>query len=210
MANELVDFVARAIEKGVERPAIATALTRAGWPHAEIEAALATFADVEFPLAVPRPRPYLSAWEFFIYLILFVALYTAAYSLGALLFEFVNVAVPDPLQRRSADSYFYDQVRWNLSLLLVSFPLFLFAFHVVSRAIGRDPTKRGSRARKWLTYMTLFIAAVSLICDVTSLLYNVLGGEFTIRFGLKIAVVAVIAGGIFLFFLIDMKQDEVP
>jgi Domain of unknown function (DUF5671) len=94
-------------------------------------------------------------------------------------------------------------------VLIVTFPIFLFAFRHVTNAMVRDPTKRGSRPRKWLTYMTLFIAAVALIGDVSTLVYSVLGGEFTLRFGLKVATVAVLAGGIFSYFLIDMKRDEI-
>ncbi len=204
---ELVRFVARSLEQGIERDAIANALEKAGWQRDDIDAAIGGFAEVEFPLAVPRPRPYLSAWEVFIYLILFVTLYASAFSLGDLVFDFIDRALPDPLERRT-DIAFLDTIRTSLSVLIVTFPLFLIAFRHVTRAIAGDPTKRGSRPRKWLTYGTLFIAAVALISDVSTLVYNVLGGEFTLRFGLKVATVAVLAGGIFSYFLIDMKRDE--
>jgi hypothetical protein len=208
MSRELIEFVARSLDKGVERAAIDAALEKAGWPRTEIDAAIDSFAVVEFPLAVPRPKPYLSAWEVFIYLIQFISLYMSAYSLGALLFDFINRAFPDPLNDRTVGLFVADNIRWNLSLLVVSFPLFLIAFRIVHRAVAGDPTKRASRPRKWLTYLTLFIAALALIGDVSSLVDNVLGGEFTARFLLKIATVAVLAGGIFVFFLTDMKRDE--
>jgi hypothetical protein len=207
MAGELSEFVARALEKGIERGAIVTALEQAGWSRAEIDAAIGAFAAIDFPLAVPRPRPYLSAWEMFIYLILFVALYLSAFSLGDLVFAFIERAFPDPLERQG-DTSLLQAIRTSLSVLVVAFPLFLFAFHHVTNAIARDPTKRGSQPRKWLTYGTLFIASVALICDVSTLVYNVLGGEFTVRFGLKVATVAILAGGIFGYFLVDMKRDE--
>lgn len=207
MASELTAFVARALDKGIERGAIVGALEEAGWPRAEIDTAVGGFAEVDFPLAVPRPKPYLSAWEVFIYLILFVALYMSAFSLGDLVFAFVDRVFPDPLERRG-DTSLLEAIRTSLSLLIVAFPLFLFAFHHVTSAIARNPTQRGSRPRKWLTYGTLFIASVALICDVSTLVYNVLGGEFTVRFGLKVATVAILAGGIFGYFLVDMKRDE--
>src|SRR6266852_658990 len=79
-------------------------------------------------------------------------------------------------------------------------------FSSVTRAITRDPTERASRPRKWLTYLTLFVAGAFLVGDAATLIYNVLGGEITIRFVLKVTTIAVIAGGIFTFFLSDMLQ----
>lgn len=78
----------------------------------------------------------------------------------------------------------------------------------VTRTIARDPTKRASRPRKWLTYLTLFVAGVALVGDLVVLVYNVLGGELTVRFILKVLTVAVIGGGIFTFFLSDMRKEE--
>jgi hypothetical protein len=78
----------------------------------------------------------------------------------------------------------------------------------VTQALTTDPTKRASRPRKWLTYLTLFVAGVSLVGDTTALVYNLLGGELTIRFLLKAATIAIIAGGIFAFFLVDMRKEE--
>jgi hypothetical protein len=206
MSAELVEFVGRALEKGIARGDILRALKEAGWTEADIDVALGAFAEVNFPLPIPRPKPYLSAWETFIYLVVFAALYIAAYSLGALVFDLVDRVYPDALQGQGDDTY--SSVRWNIASLVVSFPLFLLTFRIVTAAITHDPSKRASRPRKWLTYVTLFIATVTLITDLTTLVYNALGGELTIRFDLKVATVAIIAGGIFSYFLIEMKRDE--
>ena len=42
--------------------------------------------------------------------------------------------------------------------------------------------------------MTLFLAASFLVGDFITLVYNLLGGELTMRFALKVATVAIIAG----------------
>jgi hypothetical protein len=81
MNAELVEFTRRALAAGKERQEISDILRRAGWAEPDIEAALDAFADITFP--IPVPRPYLSAREVFVYLILFAALYAAAFSLGA-------------------------------------------------------------------------------------------------------------------------------
>ena len=57
-------------------------------------------------------------------------------------------------------------------------------------------------------YLTLFVAAGVLIGDLTTLVYNVLGGELTVRFLLKVATVAAIAGAIFSHYLLDLRREE--
>lgn len=208
MNPELRDFTRRALAAGSGRGDIARALSEAGWPQADIASALDSFAEVNFPIPVPKPKPYLSAWEVFVYLVMFLSLYIAAFHLGGIIFEFIDLQFPDRLQSQEANIAFYSGIRWDISALVVSLPLFLYMFGLANRAIARDPTKRSSRPRKWLTYMTLFVAVVSLVADVATLVYNLLGGEFTIRFALKVVTVIIIAGGIFAYFLIDIRKDE--
>jgi hypothetical protein len=42
------------------------------------------------------------------------------------------------------------------------------------------------------------------------LIYNVLGGELTIRFALKALTVLLIAGGTLAYFLSDIRKEEIP
>lgn len=72
----------------------------------------------------------------------------------------------------------------------------------------KDPAKRASRLRKWLTYLTLFVAGMALVGDTAVLIYNMLGGELTIRFLLKVTAIAIIAGGMFWYFIGDMRKEE--
>lgn len=208
MNSELLDFVRRALEKGVAPTEVTRVLAQAGWAEAEIVAATGAFAPMDFPVPVPKPRPYLSARESFIYLLMFTSLYFSAYHLGALVFDLIDRAYPDPLVNTSLTFLFLDDIRWDISALLVAVPLFLFVFAHVEKSISRDASKRDSRPRKWLTYLTLFIAAASLIGDLATLVYNVLGGEYAIRFLLKVATVALIAGAIFVYFLSEIRRDE--
>jgi Domain of unknown function (DUF5671) len=206
--EEILGFVREALGRGIARSDIEQALAEAGWQPELIRDALGNFADVKFPVPVPRPRPYLSAREVFVYLVLFSALYTAAFSLGSLVFELIDRGFPDPLQSPYFARMSDDRIRWQVSTIIVAFPIFFFTLRAVTRAIALDPTKRSSRPRKWLTYLTLFVAGVSLVGDATALVYNLLGGELTVRFLLKVAAIGIIAGGIFAFFLNDMSKEE--
>jgi hypothetical protein len=208
--DELVDFVRDALARGLPRPQIEEALRKGGWTADQIRGALAAFVDTDFPVPVPRARPYLSAREAFIYLVLFGTLYTSAFYLGSLIFDIINLTFPDPTQDSERYApYIQQSMRWSISSLIVAFPVFLSLSRMTDREVSRDPMKRASKVRRWLTYLTLFASACALIGDVTTLVYNALGGELTIRFLLKIVTVALIAGTAFTYYLRDLRQDEV-
>ncbi|MDE2408381.1 MAG: hypothetical protein KGL91_11035 [Xanthomonadaceae bacterium] len=205
---ELELFVREALLRGQSRDAIQQALVAAGWSGEQTRGVLEGYADVAFPVPVPRPRASLSAKEAFQYLVLFVTLYFSAYHLGSLLFDLVNQALPDP-----AVSTYYDfrgdSMRFSVAALLITFPVFAWMSRRLAIDVARNPIKRLSPVRRWLTYLTLFIAASTLIGDMTSLVYNLLGGEATPRFLCKVGVVAMIAGGVFYFYMHDLRREEV-
>jgi hypothetical protein len=205
--DDLNGFVREALLRGAPRAQIESVLAGAGWPEDQVRRALAQWADVAFPVPVPRPRPYLSAREAFLYLVLFTALYISAFNLGGLLFAFIDRALPDPANRMS-DEMFRSGIRWSVANLLVAFPLFAWLTTHMHRVTERDPLRRGSRNRKWLTYLTLFMGASALVGDLIALVNGVLSGELTLRFLLKVVVVAAIAGTIFLYYLTDLRKDE--
>jgi len=63
--------------------------------------------------------------------------------------------------------------------------------------------------RRWLTYLTLFVAASILIGTMTSIVYNLLSGEITTRFVLRVLTVGAIVGTVFRYFLQDLRKEEV-
>jgi hypothetical protein len=208
MDDELLAFVKESLSRGRSRAEIADALERAGWSREQSASALDAFADVEFPVPVPMPRPYVSARDAFVYLVLFTALYVTAYHFGSLTFDLINLAFPDRSLDATYGQYVRMGMRWSLASLLVAFPVFAFMTRKINREIVSDPGKRRSKVRRWLTYLTLFVAACVLIGDVTTLVYNALGGELTTRFLLKVLTVAVIAGAVFAYYLHDLQLDE--
>lgn len=206
ISDDLLNFVRDALARGLPRAQIEDALLRAGWSADEVKGALAAFAEIEFPIPVPRPKPYLSAREAFMYLVLFSTLYVSAYNLGSLLFRFIDQAFPD-LAAPTAD-YARAAIRWSVSSLIVAFPVFLYVSRSISRTIRLDPGKRGSKVRRWLTYLTLFVASSVLIGDFIALVYNLLGGELTARFVLKALTIGVIAVTVFGYYLSDLRLEE--
>jgi hypothetical protein len=199
--------VRESLARGLARDQIRDALGSAGWSNEQVNRALAAYASVEFPVPVPRPRASLSAREAFLYLLMFTTLYLVAFNLGSLLFRFIDMAFPDPTQGRQA-FFGHNSIRWNISTLVVSLPVFLYLARLTNRAVDIDPIKRMSPVRRWLTYLTLFVSACVLIGDVVNLVYSFLAGELTVRFLLKVVTVGAIAGTAFWYYLSDLRADE--
>jgi len=207
--EELLSFVKDALTRGQSRADIENALLQAGWKPDQVKGALAAFAEIDkFPIPVPRPKLYLSAREAFMYLVLFTTLYLTTFNFGRLIFQFINLAFPDSAAYAEFADSARQAIRFSVASLVIAFPIFLYLSLLIGRAIKRDPGKRTSKIRKWLTYMTLFVAAGVIIGDLTTLVYNFLGGELSLRFGLKVITVVVIAGGIFGYYLWDLRQEE--
>lgn len=207
MTPTIHDFVKDALEKSVPKKDIRAALLKAGWREDEVLNALDAFADIPFAVPVPKRKPYLSAQEAFMYLLLFLTLYISAVSTGTLLFQFTNLALPDALIGPAA-SQSLNMIRQAAASLIIAYPVFLFMTISLRRAIGKDPDKRTSKIRKWLTYVTLFIAAAIIIGDLITLVFNLLEGDLTLRFILKVLSIGLIAGTIFGYYLWDLRRDE--
>jgi hypothetical protein len=208
MNSDLHGFVRDALARGASRDAIRAALREARWPDDEIEAELAAWHDAGLGLPVPRRRVGVSPREAFLYLLLFVSLYLVAYHTGQILFGLVNRTWPDPALDESVWNRTREWVRFSVATLLVAFPVYLFTSRLTGRAVAKDPEKRNSGVRRWLTYLTLFSAACVLIGDFIAVLLGLLKGELTPRFLSKAAIVAAIAGWLFHHYLRGMRRDE--
>ena len=181
-------------------------MRQAGWSREQIDDALAAYADVDFVVPVPKPRVEVSAREAFLYPVAFAALYLSAWHFGSLLFQFVNLAFPDELVERP--DYVRQQIRWSTSALVVAFPVFLFLSCRIGRKIVADPARRASAVRRWLTHLTLALAAFVVLGDLIALVHGLLSGELTVRFVMKAAIVASIAGSIFGYYFAAVKADD--
>jgi hypothetical protein len=83
-------------------------------------------------------------------------------------------------------------------------PLFLLLMWVIRRDIARVPARADLWVRKWVLVFTIFIAGLTVAIDLITLINTFLGGEVTIRFFIKVAIVLLVATGVFLHFLADM------
>jgi hypothetical protein len=205
--SRLTDFIDSALRAGKSRVEVSEALTSAGWSREQIADGLKFFADVPFAVPVPKPRAQLSARDAFLYLLMFGTLYVSAFQFGNLLFAFINLALPDGLNQ-FAEQRAERAIRWAVASLIIAFPVALWLHTKLQREVRHDPNRRQSAIRRWLTYLTLLIAAGVIVGDLITLIYNLLSGELTLRFVLKALVIAVIAGSSFAYFLRLIQQDN--
>jgi len=205
--TRLNDFIDSALRAGKSRDEISHALADAGWSKEQVDDGLKFFADVPFTVPVPRPRAQLSARDAFLYLLMFGTLYVSAFQFGNLLFSFINLALPDGLNQ-FAEQRAEQAIRWAIASLIIAFPVAVWLHTKLQREVQRDPTRRQSAVRRWLTYLTLLIAAGVIVGDGITLTYNLLSGELTLRFILKALVIAGIAGSGFFYFLRMIRHDS--
>ena len=206
MNNQLYSFVKESLQKGLDRAAIRDAVLQAGWQEEEVRSVLSSFAEIDFPVPVPRPKPYLQAREAFLHLVSFITLYISAVSFGTLIFVFINRAFPDPLDFDKGLSS--GPLTTAISSIVITFPLYLWLMWRLGKDAATKPELRESRVRKWLTYLTLVVAAGIIIGDLIALLSNLLGGDLTARFTLKALTILAVTGCIFGYYLWELQKTE--
>jgi len=146
-----------------------------------------------------------TAKDVFSHLLGIVTLFMGVISFIALYFQYVNVKFPDVLQ------FYYtgalDIIRNSMSVLIVAWPVFLFITWMIYKDLRSEPAKNGIGIRKWLLYLTLFVASITIIVDLITLVNYFLNGEITTRFILKVVVVLITAAAVFGYYLWDLHRD---
>ncbi len=141
--------------------------------------------------------------DFFLWLLTVIALYGSISSLIALVFEYINYSFPDALA--SYGDPYGGAVRFSMAALIVLVPTALICLRLIRGTIVAEPGKAAIWVRRWALVLTLFIATATILIDLVTLINTFLGGEITVRFGLKVLVVLLVAAGVFMHFLADLK-----
>lgn len=147
-------------------------------------------------------KPKVTPKDFFLWAMAMIALYGSVFAFIALLFDYINYTFPDAL------NYYVDpyggSIRYEIASLIVLSPLFLIMMRLIRNDIARDPTRKDIWIRRWVLYLTVFLAGLTVVGDLITLINYFLGGEITMRFVLKILVVLLVGGGVFMHFLADI------
>ncbi len=193
-AEQLAAFVGEALGQGRSRADVAAALKDAGWQDREVVRAMQAWAEGPFQPPVPRPQSHVSARDAFFHGLLLVALGTVVWSVNALGFDVINLALRDASEEQNYGYWRLSDVRWWVAVLIVATPALIWLDRRIAAEMLFDPSRRRSAMARWFGHLTLFIALLVLAGDAVTVIYSVLNGEMTLRFALKAGLVALTAG----------------
>jgi hypothetical protein len=207
MAHPLHSFITAARAKGADDAFVARVLVDAGWPEDQVyDAYLQSYVELTgMPVPAPLAGRRISARDAFYYLVSFLTLGIWAFALGSMIYVFINRALPDP----QLGYYYEPSVSSQLAAIIIALPVYLWMTRLINRDLLSNPAKSESGVRRWLTFIILFLTAGTLIGDLIAFLSSLFDGELTMRFVLKVLTVLLIAGGIFLYYLWDMRRRVV-
>lgn len=191
----LATFVGRALGAGRSREEIRAALLDAGWSDREAEDALGAWAPTGFTPPVPTPRPVVSARDFFVYALLFVALGVVAVNLVQGAHGTIDLLLPpgeEPWRRTAAAR----EMRQAAAALLVFGPLYVVLDRRTRSARRADPARQRSAIRKWTGALILLVTVLTLLTTLVWTLYRFIDGGADPAFLLKAVVVGAVAGGV--------------
>jgi hypothetical protein len=142
--------------------------------------------------------------DFFLWTGAMVAFYWSVSAFILLIFEYINFAYPDPLNYYTSNPY-QSGASFEMSSLIVLFPVFLIVMWLIHRDIKRDHSRSEVWVRRWALVFTLFAAALSMIIDLVVLVHSFLNGDaITTAFVLKVVVILAVAAVVFMHFIADL------
>ena len=146
--------------------------------------------------------------DFFLYLLSGGLLYYCTVWFILLLHQYIDYWYPNP---NAYYSYYVDglssTMRWAIASLIVGFPIYILVTRYLNKDTDRNPDKRELWVRRWLMYLTLFFAAITIIIDIIYLIFNFLEGDFALRFVLKALAILATAKVVFGYYFYELRRD---
>lgn len=151
-----------------------------------------------------QTKPTVSPKDFFLHLGVIVTLYTSAVTFLMFVFTLLDYKLRDV----ALEQYYYTpSISWPVAMLIVVVPLFILLSWLLGREYRREPLKLELWIRRWLLYITLFLAGIALAGDLITLIYYFLDGrDLTPRFVLKVVSVLIVTAAIFAYHISDLRQ----
>lgn len=149
-------------------------------------------------------KPKVTPKEFFVWAGAMITLYASVFAFIALLFAYIDYTFPDQFRYYAGDPY-AGGVSYYMASLIVLLPISIVLMRLLHRDIERDPSRAEVWIRRWVLYLTLFVAGATIAGDLITLVMYFFNGDVTVRFLLKVLVVLLVAAGGFLHFLADLR-----
>jgi hypothetical protein len=150
-------------------------------------------------------KPKTTAKDFFLWAGAMVAFYWSVIAYIFLIFDYINYTFPNALTYYPVDPY-QGGISYEMASIIVLLPLYMFLMRFIRRDIARDASRSEIWVRRWLLILTLFVAGITIAVDLIMLLTTFLNGEtFTTAFLLKVLVIFLVAAGVFMHFIADLR-----
>lgn len=146
------------------------------------------------------------ALHLFLYLVSFFSLASFSFGVGAILFQFINKIFSNGIVSSYRDYFAQPSVKYGIASIIIAMPLYFVLMYFIAKYLYEGKIREGSGIRKWLTYIILFFTSATIIGDLITLVFRMLDGDIMFRFILKVFVVFLIAGFIFVYYILDMKK----
>ena len=147
------------------------------------------------------------ALDLFLYLGIFISLVTSVTNILEIIFTAVDKRFVDLITNQYISDINNDSMRMAIASLCVMFPVYVVLSWYTSRDIAKFAVKKDILVRKVVIYVALFVTMLTLVGTLVSTIYTYLGGELSIRFGLKAVSVCVVALAVFGYYYYCLKRD---
>jgi uncharacterized protein DUF5671 len=206
--DALSPFVREAKAHAIPDESLVGILRQNGWPERRIYRALSEYYAGALNLAVPaRAGSAENARDAFLYLLNFISLGFWSVALWQIWDALVRRWFPDPLSTLSTNSL-REEIAWQVALILVTFPLFIVVHSLISRELSRRPELYYSPVRRWLTYVALVVAAITIVIDAALTIQNWITGQLSVHFLLDTLALMLLGGGIFVYYLTTIDPPK--
>lgn len=189
--DTLTEFVRDGLRAGHSHDVLRATLHRAGWPEAEVDAALSAWLDDGLGVPVPRPRPSVAGRELVIFGLFAVTLILVIWHLVQLSFALIEIWIPDP--RWPDDEWPLASIRWSVSVLVVMLPIFAWLTRRVETGARRTAGPRRSPLQVRFGAVAVLLSILVLIGSGVAVVHAGLSGDLTGQFLAKAAVVTVLS-----------------
>lgn len=209
----LVDHVISRIGAGVSHDELKKQLQAVGWSDDEVDSAYAIGLEKSgVPVPTRNAQKVFSkkstTVEIVVNFFSFILLGIFATSLGMLLYGIINYFFEDKLNNYYSGSSSSESIHYSIAALIISFPLYYLAMRFWFKRFREDEGKIEARLTKWITYLVLLVAAITIVGDLIVVIFNMLQGEITARFFLKALTIFSISGGVFGFYFLERRKVQ--
>lgn len=211
--SNLANYVAEQLKSGKSAEDIKQNLLLVGWSEEDagsaIVAGLVTSGTPSPERVQSGGGRLASTVEVILSVFSFILLGVTTSALAVLYYQIINNYFPDPL----TVGYGYSDtsasaINYAIAALIIAFPIYAVAMRLWFRRYREDEAKVESKLTKWLTYLVLLIAAMTIVGDMVTAVFYFLQGEITARFFLKALTILVIAGIIFGFYYLERRKVQ--